>query len=118
MVDMALTEKGRQWVFGADTDIEQVASGVARKILAYCDEMMCVENSFEEGAIGAMHSHPHTQITYVAEGAFEFTIGDDKKVVRKGDTLLKQNGVAHGCVCLEKGILVDFFTPMREDFVK
>jgi len=23
----------------------------------------------------------------------------------------------HGCVCLEKGILVDIFTPMREDFV-
>jgi hypothetical protein len=31
--------------------------------------------------------------------------------------MLKQDGVAHGCECLEKGVLVDFFTPMREDFV-
>ena len=34
-----------------------------------------------------------------------------------GDTLLKQNGVMHGCVCLEGGVMLDFFTPMREDFV-
>ena len=31
--------------------------------------------------------------------------------------MLKQDGVMHGCVCLEAGILLDFFTPMREDFV-
>lgn len=115
---MALAEKGVRWVFNADIDGEQAAPGVVRKILAYCDEMMCVENRFEKGAVGAMHSHPHTQITYVAEGAFEFTIGDEKKVVRKGDTMLKQNSVIHGCVCLEPGVLVDYFTPMREDFVK
>ncbi|MDR2655474.1 MAG: cupin domain-containing protein [Oscillospiraceae bacterium] len=115
---MAITEKNRRWVFNADIDGEQAAPGVERKILAYCDEMMCVENMFEEGAAGAPHSHPHTQITYVAEGVFEFTIENETKVVRKGDTLLKQNGVTHGCVCLEKGILVDFFTPMREDFIK
>lgn len=115
---MALAEKNRRWIFNSDIDGESAAPGVTRKVLAYCDEMMCVENLFEAGAIGAVHSHPHTQITYIAEGVFEFTIGDEKKVVRKGDTLLKQDGVIHGCVCLEKGVLVDFFTPMREDFVR
>ena len=43
--------------------------------------------------------------------------GDETREVGPGDTLLKQNGVMHGCVCLEAGILLDFFTPMREDFV-
>ena len=79
---------------------------------------MCVENSFKVGAIGSMHHHPHTQITYVAKGVFSFTIGDETRVVRAGDTLLKQDGIVHGCECLEEGILVDFFAPMREDFVK
>ncbi|WP_367568620.1 cupin domain-containing protein [Lacrimispora sp.] len=114
---MKKTEKNQKWVFNKDIDGEQAAEGVVRKILAYCDSMMCVENHFEKGAVGNMHSHPHTQITYVASGAFEFTIGDETKTVKAGDTLLKQDGVVHGCVCLEKGILVDFFTPMREDFV-
>ena len=39
------------------------------------------------------------------------------KQLRAGDTLLKQDGVMHGCTCLEDGILIDIFTPMREDFL-
>lgn len=27
------------------------------------------------------------------------------------------DGVVHGCECLEEGILLDIFAPMREDFV-
>ena len=66
---------------------------------------------------GALHHHPHTQITYVVSGRFEFTVGGEKKVVGAGDSMLKKDGVEHGCVCLEEGILLDIFSPMREDFV-
>jgi len=111
------TEKNQIWNFYDSIESFVCAEGVKRKVLAYCDEMMCVENHFEKDAIGTLHSHPHTQITYVAEGTFEFEIDGEKRIVHKGDTLLKQNGVVHGCVCLEKGVLVDFFTPMREDFI-
>jgi len=79
---------------------------------------MCVENSFEAGAVGSLHSHPHTQITYVGAGKFSFTIGDETKEVSQGDCLMKQDGIVHGCTCIEKGVLIDFFTPMREDFIK
>ena len=109
--------KDKVWVFAKDIKGENPSSGVERRVLAYCDALMCVENRFDEGAIGAIHNHPHTQITYVASGRFRFTIGDEEKEVGEGDTLCKQNGVKHGCVCLEKGVLVDFFTPMRKDFV-
>ena len=112
-----MSHKGEQWVFDRDIEGMEAVPGVVRKVLAYCDELMAVANIFEKGAVGPMHSHPHTQITYVSEGKFEFTIGDVTKVVQKGDTMLKQNGVEHGCVCLEAGILLDMFTPMREDFV-
>ncbi|EJG0469284.1 TPA: cupin domain-containing protein, partial [Vibrio parahaemolyticus] len=72
---------------------------------------------FEEGAIGAMHSHPHEQLTYVLSGEFEFTIGDEKKIVKTGDTMYKEPNIEHGCVCLKAGVLIDTFTPMRKDFV-
>ena len=111
------TKKDQRWVFNTDVDTSNPGDGVTRKVLAYNNEAMCVEHLFETGAIGSLHSHPHTQITYVAEGVFEFEIDGEKKQVKKGDTMLKTDNVLHGCVCLEKGILVDFFTPMREDFV-
>ena len=110
-------KKGNNWCFHEDTVSTEAAPGVMRRVLAYCDELMCVENVFRAGAVGAMHRHPHTQITYVASGRFRFTIGDETKEVKAGDTLLKQDGIIHGCECLEDGILMDFFTPMREDFV-
>lgn len=112
-----MSQKNKQWVFRDEVDAIPCAEGVVRRVLAYADEMMCVENTFETGAIGSLHSHPHTQITYVVEGVFEFTIDGVTKVVKKGDTMLKQDAVVHGCKCLEKGILLDIFTPMREDFV-
>ncbi|MBS6951982.1 MAG: cupin domain-containing protein [Enterocloster asparagiformis] len=112
------THKGANWVFGRDIKGEETSPGVERRVLAYCDELMCVENVFQKGSIGAMHHHPHTQITYVASGRFRFTIGDQTREVAAGDTLLKQNDILHGCECLEDGILVDFFTPMRKDFVQ
>ena len=114
---MKKTEKNRIWNFNGEIDLENAAPGVGRKILAYGDELMCVENHFETGAVGTLHHHPHTQITYVVSGEFEFTIDGEKKIVRAGDAMLKRNAVEHGCVCLAEGVLLDIFTPMREDFV-
>ncbi|MCL1818124.1 MAG: cupin domain-containing protein [Spirochaetaceae bacterium] len=115
---MDKNHKNQEWVFNQDIEAEQTGPGAARKVLAFCDQAMCTENHFVEGAVGPLHSHPHTQIVYIAEGRFRFTIGDTEREVKKGDTLLPPNSVVHGCVCLEKGIVVDFFTPMRDDFVK
>ena len=109
--------KGENWCFWKDMAAEEVATGVTRRILAFCDEAMCVENTFAEGAVGSLHHHPHTQITYVVSGVFEFEINGEKRIVKAGDTMLKLNGVEHGCVCLKEGVLLDIFNPMREDFV-
>ena len=109
--------KDKIWNFNADISGEDAVPGVVRKVLSFTDELMCVENHFEKGAVGALHHHPHTQITYVVSGQFEFEIDGVKKVVNPGDTMLKKDSVPHGCVCLEAGILLDIFSPMREDFV-
>ena len=50
-------------------------------------------------------------------GASEFSVDGVAHGVGAGDTILKEDGVEHGCVCTEAGILLDIFTPMREDFV-
>lgn len=114
---MAKAHENERWFFHADAEAEKGGEGVTRRVLAYDKNVMCVENTFKKGAVGALHSHPHTQITYVVSGAFEFEIDGVKKTVRAGDTMLKQDSVVHGCTCLEDGILLDIFTPMREDFI-
>lgn len=111
------TQKDAIWIKNEEVELEKCGEGVARKILSYTDELMCVENHFEKGGVGALHHHPHTQITYVVSGKFEFEINGEKRIVTAGDTMLKKDGIEHGCVCLEEGILLDIFTPMRKEFV-
>ena len=105
------------FVFNEDTKLQELGGGISRRILAHDKEMMAVEVCFEVGAIGATHSHPHVQISYVLEGKFEAKIGDETKIITVGDTYYTAPNVPHGVVCLEKGKLLDIFTPEREDFL-
>lgn len=105
------------FVFSKELPLKNLGNGIQRKILAYSDNIMAVEVHFEQGAIGEMHNHPHEQLTYVLSGEFEFTIGEEKKIVTQGDVLYKESNIMHGCRCLKAGVLLDTFTPMREDFL-
>ena len=87
---------------------EPAGEGVVRQIMGYDGQVMLVKVKFEQGAIGTPHTHYHTQTTYVASGNFEFTVNG----------VYIEPDAEHGCVCLEAGILIDCFSPMRADFLK
>ena len=113
-----MTKQSDNFIFEADKAWEDAGGGVVRQVMGYNDDIMMVKVKFEKGQEGTLHSHPHSQCTYVASGKFEFTIGDVTKIVEAGDALYKQPGIEHGCVCLEAGILIDCFSPMRDTFIK
>jgi quercetin dioxygenase-like cupin family protein len=104
----------------SDQDIEWeiINKTCKRKIMAYDDNLMLVKVAFEQGGIGALHHHPHLQMSYVAAGAFEVSICEDKKVLTSGDVFFVPSGEVHGVACLEKGLLIDVFNPVRKDFLK
>ena len=106
------------FVFNKDVTATNCEPGVTRKILSYSEELMMCEIHFEKGAKGNFHSHDHLQITYIAQGSFEFTIGDETKIVNQGDSVYMPSVVRHGVTCLSEGILVDVFNPMRKDFLQ
>ncbi|MEI6584949.1 MAG: cupin domain-containing protein [Sediminibacterium sp.] len=101
-----------------DLQWENLEGGVTRKIISYDNDLMMVKVAFEKGAIGALHQHYHSQISNVQEGVFEVEINNQKQVLKQGDGFYIPPNAVHGCVCLEKGILIDVFSPKREDFLK
>lgn len=103
--------------FEAEMLWESAGEGIVRQIMGYNDNLMMVKVKFETGAIGTPHTHPHTQTTYVASGVFEFTTDGETKIVRPSDGVYMKPGILHGCICLEAGVLIDTFSPMREDFL-
>jgi len=97
---------------------QDLGGGVVRRILSHTPGMMVVEITFAEGGVGAVHTHPHLQSSYVKSGEFEYTVGEEKVIVHEGDSLTFLPDEPHGCVCLKSGVLVDVFSPEREDFLK
>lgn len=91
--------------------------GIERQVLSDSAALMVVSFTFAAGAVGARHSHPHTQSTYVERGRFRFEIGDDAFEVGPGDSFVIPSNAEHGCRCLEAGRLIDTFTPRRDDFL-
>ena len=114
---MGTTESVKLFIENRDIPWQQMDQGVKRKIMAYDDRLMVVKVAFEKGGVGNLHQHYHSQITHIESGIFEVEIGDEKKILTAGDAFYIPPNVMHGAVCLEEGVLIDVFSPMREDFI-
>ena len=99
------------------TPVIDLGCGVSRRIMSHDGGMMAVAVDFEVGAVGAVHTHPHEQITYVVSGRFTATLGDSTCEIGPGDSYYCAPNEPHGVTCLEAGRLLDVFTPQREDFL-
>ena len=78
---------------------------------------MAVEVGFDKGTVGTLHSHLHTQCSYVLAGRFSYTVDGEESILEPGDSVIVPGGASHGTTCLEAGTLLDIFTPCREDFL-
>jgi len=96
---------------------EVVDDKVRRKVLSHDPSLMLVKVEFQAGALGQIHQHEHIQISYVESGVFEIEINEQKQILRKGDSFHVPSNVLHGALCIENGILIDAFSPMRTDFL-
>lgn len=114
---MDTNEKVKVFIKENEVVWEELDRHVKRKIMAYDDRLMLVKVAFEKGGVGALHQHPHSQVTHVESGVFEVEIGNKKQVLRAGDVFYIPPNVLHGALCLEAGVLIDVFSPHREDFI-
>lgn len=105
----ALFSAGGEWAATPD--------GNRRRVLVHTEELMMVEFAFEAGGVGALHSHPHVQASYVAEGRFAVTIDGRTETVSAGGAFVVPSNLVHGVRALEAGRLIDSFTPRRADFL-
>jgi quercetin dioxygenase-like cupin family protein len=97
---------------------EQIAEGIERQMVVGENMMMC-RFRFAPFVITAEHSHPHEQMTLVVKGKVKFIIRGEQRIVSAGDVLHFPPHNRHGATMLdEEVILIDVFSPIREDFLK
>lgn len=110
--------KSENFIYEASVDWQSAGEGAFRQIMAYDKQVMLVKVKFEQGAIGASHSHFHAQASLVLKGKFQVEIDGEKQILSEGDSFYVAPDTPHGVVCLEAGVLLDTFSPARQDFLK
>ena len=96
---------------------ERIANGIDRQMIVGEKLMMC-RLTLQPHVDTPVHSHPHEQMTIVERGRVRFTIDGNARVVGAGDVLHFPPNVAHGATMLdEEVVLIDIFTPIREEFL-
>jgi quercetin dioxygenase-like cupin family protein len=112
------SKQGPRYSETKTTPIEDLGGGLQRQMLGYNDELMAVKIWFAPGAEGYTHSHRHSQASLVVEGEFHVTIEGELKILGPGDSFFVAPFEEHGAVCPTGGVLIDTFSPAREDFLK
>lgn len=101
----------------ASIPVEQLEPGIERQMVVGENLMIC-RLRFSPNVVTAAHEHPHEQMTLVERGRVLFTIGDEQRLAQAGDVLHFPSGTWHGATMLdEEVILIDVFSPIREDFL-
>ena len=104
----------RDW---ASIPVEAVADGIERQVI-WGERVMVCRLRFAPGVVTAVHSHAHEQITLVERGRVAFTIEGQRRTASPGEVLVFPPHCEHGATMLdEEVVLVDVFSPIREDFL-
>ena len=98
--------------------VENIAEGIERQMVVGQNIMVC-RLKFQPFVVTQAHSHHHEQMTFVMQGKAKFIIESEEKIVSAGDVLHFPSNHWHGATMLdEEVVLIDIFSPIREDFLK
>lgn len=98
--------------------LSEPEAGLKRRVLAYNEKLFLAEHEMAKGWAGTLHSHPHDQIVYIVRGHLSVSCEGKTFEIRAGDTFVVRGGVEHGASALEESLVIDVFTPWREDYLR
>jgi len=98
--------------------VEKTADGIERQMIVGENLMMC-RFRFAPFLETPAHSHSHEQMTLVVSGKVRFIIGNEERIVSPGEVLHFPPNSWHGATMMdEEVVLIDIFSPIREDFLE
>jgi quercetin dioxygenase-like cupin family protein len=101
----------------SDEGYKEALEGIRLKTLVYGEKTLMSEFRIDKGKTLPMHSHPHEQSGYVVSGSINLIVEDEKFAAGPGDGWCIQGDVKHGAETLEDSVIVEVFSPVREDYL-
>jgi quercetin dioxygenase-like cupin family protein len=94
----------------------ELSPGLTRQMI-HTPRMTILRVSFKKGVATPAHQHIHEQVTMLTSGAMRFDLAGVPVLLNPGDLLPIPSNVPHGAEALEDSVLIDVFTPPREDLI-
>ena len=99
-----------------DEPVEELTPLLGRQLLN-TETMTIGRILLAAGAVVPSHHHVHEQVANVLEGRVQFVVGDDERVVSAGESVFIPSEVPHSVEALDDSVLLDVFSPRREDWI-
>ncbi len=95
---------------------EQITDKIGRRVISGKQGTL-VYWRMKAGAYAAAHQHPHEQFVWLISGSIRLRIGAKEQTIKPGDVAVIPGGVEHEAFFPEDTEVIDFFAPVREDFL-
>ena len=102
-----------RWV---DVPSEQINESIARRYIT-ADSVTVARFELKQGGVVPSHAHANEQISIVISGALLFRIDGRDTLVQAGEMMQIPGNVAHEVRVLEDALVVDVFSPVRQDWI-
>lgn len=100
-----------------ESGYKKALDGVHFKTLAVGEKTHILEFHLEKGSVIPEHTHPHEQTGYMVSGRMTFVIGGEIFEAQPGDSWNIAGGVEHKVDVLEDAVVIEVFSPAREDYL-
>lgn len=97
--------------------VEELNPSIGRQ-LVHTESMTIARIHLRAGAVVPRHEHPHEQVANVLEGRLRFVVGEHEHVVSAGQSMVVPGGVPHEVEALADSLVLDVFSPVRDDWVR
>lgn len=79
------------------------------------DFMSISRHTIKPNSVAPMHTHSNEQMGMMLDGEFKMTIGEETRLIKKGDTYRVPPNLVHGGVTGAKGAsILEAFSPPRD----
>ena len=101
-----------------DTGVSrELLEGIDLTTLVHGDKTLMGQFKLSKGSIVPTHSHPHEQTGIMISGKLRFIVEGEIMDVETGDSWCLPGGVEHSAEALEDSVVIEVFSPVREDYL-
>jgi quercetin dioxygenase-like cupin family protein len=102
----------------SEIPVEQLNPLVSRQVV-HSDTMTIARLLLKKGAIVPRHQHINEQVANLEKGRLRFFWDDGSETeMEGGDSLQVPSDVPHKVEALEDSVVIDLFSPTREDWIR